>query len=65
MAVMSAAHPDASTRLVAHMAEHVVLIWQDPGFQTVLRREAKRFALTVASEARAASLRNRNCGAAL
>ena len=41
----------------AGLAEHVVRAWRDPGLRMVLRREARRFAVTVAKEAHAAWLR--------
>lgn len=59
MALKNVAQPNAGSRALSAAVEHIGLIWRDPGFQMVLRREAKRFALNVASEVRAASVRNR------
>lgn len=59
MALINTAQPGAGASFFATIAEHVARVWQDPGFQTVLKREARRFIVSVASEARAASLRNR------
>ena len=60
MTLSNTAQQDAGARLVAAIAQHLVRVWRDPGFQTVLKREAKQLFVNVASEARAASQRNRS-----
>lgn len=59
MALINSAQPGVCGSFVTSIVEHVIRVWQDPSFQKVLKREARRFVVSIASEARASSLRNR------
>ncbi|WP_157006491.1 hypothetical protein [Agromyces laixinhei] len=54
------ATPGSVATACASAAQHVVEVWRDPDFQAALRREAKRFFKSIASEAGAASQRIRS-----
>lgn len=51
------AQQGAVVRMIARITQRVGKVWHDPGFQEVLRREARNVVGTVASEARAAWVR--------
>lgn len=57
MTVIAAAQPFDAANLIAGFGRHVLRVWQDPGFQAVLRRGDGRLSVNVAKEASAASLR--------
>lgn len=60
MALIDATPRSAFATAFASAAQHALDVWREPGFQTALRREAKRFLKSVASEAGAASQRVRS-----
>lgn len=60
MALIDATPRSTFATAFASAAQHVIDVWREPGFQTALRREAKRFFKSIASEAGAASQRMRS-----
>lgn len=59
MALIDATPRSAFATAFASAAQHAIDVWREPGFQTTLRRETKRFFKSIASEASAASQRVR------
>lgn len=57
MTLQRSAQPATRTSLVAAVGECALRVWRDPGFQSVLRKEAWQFAVSVSAEARAAAQR--------
>ncbi len=60
MAVIDATRRSSVATAVASFAQHAINVWREPGFQAALRRDAKRFFRSIASEAGVASRRIRN-----
>lgn len=60
MALIDVTPRSAVTTAFANAAQHAVHVWREPGFQAALRRDAKRFFKSIASEASAASQRIRS-----
>lgn len=59
MSLIDATPRGAVATAFASAAQHVIDVWREPGFQAALRREAKGFFKSLASEAGAASQRIR------
>ena len=55
MALQSSPQPARRANLVAAVGACALRVWRDPGFQTVLRKEAWQFVVNVSTEARAAA----------
>lgn len=59
MALIDLTPRNAVATALANTARHAINVWREPGFQAALRRDAKRFFKSIASEAGAASQRIR------
>lgn len=60
MALIDATPRSGVATAFARAAQHAIDVWREPGFQAALRRDAKRFFKSIASEAGAASQRIRS-----
>lgn len=57
MTLQTSAQSTGAARLVADLVACFERVWRDPGFQAVLRKETRRYVVTVVAEARAAAKR--------
>ncbi|GAD34410.1 hypothetical protein MTS1_01772 [Microbacterium sp. TS-1] len=57
MTLQSSPQPARHANLAATIGACALRVWRDPGFQTVLRKEAWQFVVNVSTEARAAARR--------